>query len=231
MVTYFLYGVIFATSVALIFIAGGNPSSSSNPKVDYDDPIIRPPHPHPMVDPSYPASLGATTDINEDTRGQGGVGHALLRTLPTFAYTKRRRARIGKGIGVCVICQSELRDAQMVRWLPNCDHLFHRVCIDRWLASHSTCPCCRAHLHSPFRNDDDAQWRLPLAMMHMSMSFLSNNFLLGCDFSWTSPCILFFLVYCVWVWKWSLSHIDKIEDFEHVYKLVSYSVYWQLVLD
>ncbi|KAJ8436817.1 hypothetical protein Cgig2_032045 [Carnegiea gigantea] len=132
MVTHFLYGVIFAASVALIFIAGGNPSSSSNPKVDYDDPIIRPHHPHPI---SFPASLGATMDINEDTRGQGGVGHALLRTLPTFAYTKRWRARIGKGIGVCVICQSELRDAQMVRWLPNCDHLFHRVCIDRWLGS------------------------------------------------------------------------------------------------
>jgi len=32
------------------------------------------------------------------------------------------------------------------------------------------------------------------------------------------------------IWKWVLSHIDKIEGLEHVYKLVSYSNYCQLVL-
>jgi len=156
MVTYFLYGVIFAASVALIFVAGTNPSAS-NPKIDTDDHNMHPHHPHLMVGSSFAVSLEPTMDNDEDTGGCGGVGYAMLRTLPTFVYTKRRGTRIGKGVGVCVICQSELRDAQMVRWLPDCDHLFHRVCIDRWLASHSTCPCCRAHLHSPFRNDDD-EW-------------------------------------------------------------------------
>ena len=32
-------------------------------------------------------------------------------------------------------------------------------------------------------------------------------------------------------WSWVLSHIDEIKGFEHVYKLVSYSTYCQLVLE
>ena len=32
------------------------------------------------------------------------------------------------------------------------------------------------------------------------------------------------------VWKWVLSQIDKIEGFEHIYKLVNNSTYYQLVL-
>ena len=33
------------------------------------------------------------------------------------------------------------------------------------------------------------------------------------------------------VWKWSLSHIDKIDGFEHVYKLLNYSNNCQLILE
>ncbi|XP_068644915.1 E3 ubiquitin-protein ligase SGR9, amyloplastic-like [Aristolochia californica] len=42
----------------------------------------------------------------------------------------------------CVICKEELREACE---LP-CSHVFHRVCIARWLTKNNTCPYCRLEL-------------------------------------------------------------------------------------
>lgn len=53
---------------------------------------------------------------------------------------------MGKGSPICVVCQFKFRDQELVRWLPECDHLFHISCIDEWLGTHTTCPCCRADL-------------------------------------------------------------------------------------
>jgi E3 ubiquitin-protein ligase ATL41 len=43
----------------------------------------------------------------------------------------------------CAVCLSIVEDEEMMRLLPNCNHSFHVGCIDKWLASHSTCPICR----------------------------------------------------------------------------------------
>lgn len=89
----------------------------------------------------------STDDDDEVVEGGGvGIGNALLKTFPTFAYSVRRPPKMGKGSPFCVVCQFKFRDGQMVRWLPECDHLFHRSCIDEWLTSHKTCPYCRADL-------------------------------------------------------------------------------------
>jgi hypothetical protein len=42
----------------------------------------------------------------------------------------------------CSICLSDYVPSDEVRTLP-CDHLFHKGCIDVWLAHHKTCPLCR----------------------------------------------------------------------------------------
>lgn len=44
----------------------------------------------------------------------------------------------------CAICLCEFEDGEAIRVLPECLHLFHVVCIDKWLYSHSSCPLCRA---------------------------------------------------------------------------------------
>lgn len=40
----------------------------------------------------------------------------------------------------CVVCFTEL--ASNLRRLP-CNHIYHRDCLAKWLALHSTCPTCR----------------------------------------------------------------------------------------
>lgn len=42
---------------------------------------------------------------------------------------------------VCAICQNELQRG--TETLP-CDHVFHTMCIHKWLRRSPTCPLCRA---------------------------------------------------------------------------------------
>lgn len=71
-----------------------------------------------------------------------GLDRALIAALPVFNVKSG-----GGGVNnatECVVCLSALEDEEMAKLLPNCKHSFHVGCIDRWLASHSTCPLCRA---------------------------------------------------------------------------------------
>uniref|UniRef100_A0A7N0V5G6 RING-type E3 ubiquitin transferase n=1 Tax=Kalanchoe fedtschenkoi TaxID=63787 RepID=A0A7N0V5G6_KALFE len=79
-------------------------------------------------------------------RGQRGLDPAVLRTFPTFTYSEVKSHKIGKGALECAVCLNEFADEETLKLLPKCDHVFHPDCIDVWLASHSTCPVCRANL-------------------------------------------------------------------------------------
>lgn len=49
----------------------------------------------------------------------------------------------------CAVCLCKIEEGEEVREL-RCDHLFHRVCLDRWLGTgRMTCPLCRNHLKQP----------------------------------------------------------------------------------
>jgi E3 ubiquitin-protein ligase ATL6/9/15/31/42/55 len=47
------------------------------------------------------------------------------------------------------VCLAEFADADELRILPACCHVFHPDCIDPWLAGAVTCPLCRADLTEP----------------------------------------------------------------------------------
>ncbi|PNT68308.1 E3 ubiquitin-protein ligase ATL6 [Brachypodium distachyon] len=79
-----------------------------------------------------------------------GLDPAALRALPTMAYADVKAHRVGlKGELECAVCLSEFDDRDALRLLPRCCHAFHVDCIDAWLASHVTCPVCRANLVFP----------------------------------------------------------------------------------
>ncbi|CAA3015735.1 E3 ubiquitin- ligase RHA2B-like [Olea europaea subsp. europaea] len=49
----------------------------------------------------------------------------------------------------CAVCLCKIEVGDEIREL-RCDHLFHRVCLDRWLGyGHMTCPLCRENLRLP----------------------------------------------------------------------------------
>lgn len=44
----------------------------------------------------------------------------------------------------CAVCLYEFEGDAEIRWLKNCEHIFHRACLDRWMDHDgNTCPLCR----------------------------------------------------------------------------------------
>uniref|UniRef100_A0ACD5WYP5 Uncharacterized protein n=1 Tax=Avena sativa TaxID=4498 RepID=A0ACD5WYP5_AVESA len=88
------------------------------------------------------------------TRGRGL--RVDLAKLPEFAYNQSAR-HSGRGDGAqCSVCLGTVQGGEMVRMLPLCKHLYHVECIDMWLASHDTCPLCRAEVEPPETDDKPA---------------------------------------------------------------------------
>ncbi|RCV31542.1 hypothetical protein SETIT_6G186400v2 [Setaria italica] len=101
-------------------------------------------------DDGYPAGgrrpLGIAYASRSSRRAARGLDRAVLESFPTMAYADVKAHKVGKGALECAVCLSEFDDDETLRLLPRCSHAFHADCIDAWLASHVTCPVCRAVL-------------------------------------------------------------------------------------
>lgn len=74
---------------------------------------------------------------------------------PAFAYARGHDdERGGTAACECAVCLGAVKEGEMVRQLPDCGHMYHVECIDRWLAAHRTCPLCRSEL-DPFKANSD----------------------------------------------------------------------------
>lgn len=86
-----------------------------------------------------------------------GLGSDVIDNFPRFRYSDVKALMIGKGALECAVCLNEFADDdEKLRLLPSCCHVFHRDCIDQWLAAQVTCPVCRANLipdSGEFRRD------------------------------------------------------------------------------
>ncbi|XP_017977928.1 PREDICTED: E3 ubiquitin-protein ligase ATL31 [Theobroma cacao] len=89
-----------------------------------------------------PVAAGA----GRSRRGTRGLEASVIETFPTMVYSEVKVHKIGKGALECAVCLNEFEDDETLRLIPKCDHVFHPECIDAWLASHNTCPVCRANL-------------------------------------------------------------------------------------
>ncbi|AES92116.1 putative transcription factor C2H2 family [Medicago truncatula] len=70
--------------------------------------------------------------------------------LTSFGEIKERHPETEE---TCAVCLNKLKMEDEVRELMNCDHVFHKECIDKWLEHghdnenhNQTCPLCRAPL-------------------------------------------------------------------------------------
>ncbi|XP_022741422.1 RING-H2 finger protein ATL32-like [Durio zibethinus] len=83
-----------------------------------------------------------------------GLDPLVIESFPVFVYSYVKDLKLGKGALECAVCLSEFEDDEALRLIPKCSHVFHPDCIDAWLASHVTCPVCRAKL-TPDSNAKD----------------------------------------------------------------------------
>nr|KJB26462.1 hypothetical protein B456_004G242900 [Gossypium raimondii] len=90
-----------------------------------------------------PVNVGAWRGRRDEMRG---LEASVIETFPTMVYSEVKVHKIGKGALECAVCLNEFEDDETLRLIPKCNHVFHAECIDPWLASHVTCPVCRANL-------------------------------------------------------------------------------------
>ncbi|GMH07764.1 hypothetical protein Nepgr_009604 [Nepenthes gracilis] len=78
------------------------------------------------------------------------IDPSFLRALPVVSHWEVSDLTGKDGGGdyalECAVCLSPFQGHHTVRLLPICKHVFHRRCVDPWLAYHATCPFCRANL-------------------------------------------------------------------------------------
>ena len=89
--------------------------------------------------------LGLTVaHVRSNEPPKTGLDPLVIQSLPMFVF-KQRDAEDGAASTIieCAVCLSVLEKEEIARLLPNCKHIFHAECIDKWLSSHSTCPICR----------------------------------------------------------------------------------------
>ncbi|CAI9768060.1 unnamed protein product [Fraxinus pennsylvanica] len=66
--------------------------------------------------------------------------------LTVMSYENNNNAEGGDSSAECAVCLCRIDDGDEVREL-RCHHLYHRVCLDRWVGyGHRTCPLCRNNL-------------------------------------------------------------------------------------
>ncbi|XP_076941442.1 E3 ubiquitin-protein ligase ATL15-like [Bidens hawaiensis] len=75
-----------------------------------------------------------------------GLDPAVIATFACFLYSSVKGIKLAQTVLECAVCLNEFQDHETLRLLPKCSHVFHLDCIDTWLASHVTCPVCRADL-------------------------------------------------------------------------------------
>ncbi|KAI3685253.1 hypothetical protein L6452_34491 [Arctium lappa] len=96
-------------------------------------------------------ALAATTGNGGDRSSRKpvatrGLDPAVIAGFTSFTYLDVKEIMIGQQALECSVCLNEFKDYEALRLLPECSHVFHRDCIDEWLALHVTCPVCRASL-------------------------------------------------------------------------------------
>lgn len=76
----------------------------------------------------------------------------------------------------CSICLDQIQEGQVDFVLEQCNHRFHRACLDPWMETHSTCPNCR----SPIRDEQ----QLLLIQQQRDLHELDRIYLTYILFTW-----------------------------------------------
>ncbi|XP_078177485.1 E3 ubiquitin-protein ligase ATL59-like [Carex rostrata] len=104
---------------------------------------------------------------------QDGTEGLNSDSLEALHVTKFKRSNSGSN-AECSICLGGLEEGDPVRLMPNCMHLFHQDCIDKWLQSHATCPICRANV-DPLKPADESEETASVTEMQSLPAMTSSS--------------------------------------------------------
>ncbi|CAI9765991.1 unnamed protein product [Fraxinus pennsylvanica] len=100
--------------------------------------------------------------------------------LTTFGDMTRR---LPESHDTCAVCLNRLRKKNEVWELSNCCHVFHKQCLERWLAydSRLTCPLCRTSLLAVSPLPPPSRQLPPPSWAVERMLYFFGDDLLPCD--------------------------------------------------
>ncbi|KAE8668916.1 NEP1-interacting protein 1 [Hibiscus syriacus] len=81
-----------------------------------------------------------------DTGDVKGLAGDLVEKIPKIIITKNNIVDASGEKVSCSVCLQDFQLRETVRSLPECHHMFHLPCIDKWLLNHASCPLCRRDL-------------------------------------------------------------------------------------
>ncbi|KAM7269609.1 hypothetical protein ACFE04_025106 [Oxalis oulophora] len=82
-------------------------------------------------------------DLYDEVASRGLSGEKLKK-LPCHVVSDEIKATPRN---CCTICLQDVQSGEVARTLPQCNHMFHLSCVDKWLIRHGSCPVCRQKLH------------------------------------------------------------------------------------
>ncbi|KAJ0565310.1 putative transcription factor C2H2 family [Helianthus annuus] len=104
-----------------------------------------------------------------------GLDPLIINSFPTFTYSSvKEYQRENYGLE-CAICLCEFKDENVLRLLTKCYHVFHQECIDLWLGSHKSCPCCRCSLDTPINSPEKSPVSSNNSPMHETQENNSHS--------------------------------------------------------
>eukprot|EP00931_Biecheleriopsis_adriatica_P021957 TRINITY_DN14220_c0_g1_i1.p1 TRINITY_DN14220_c0_g1~~TRINITY_DN14220_c0_g1_i1.p1 ORF type:complete len:173 (-),score=25.24 TRINITY_DN14220_c0_g1_i1:104-622(-) len=121
------------------------------------------------------ARSGAAEE-NHASVAQIPVDRAVAQTLQEVVFRRQalRRAGCRRGRGpygsaeeasssqtLCPVCLEPFKEGERLLQLPSCGHLFHRNCLEPWMARRGSCPSCRAPVDAAMHAAQQAAEAVP----------------------------------------------------------------------
>lgn len=81
-----------------------------------------------------------------DTTDSYGLQKDSVEKIPKIKIASNNYIDASGEKASCSVCLQDFQLGETVRILPDCHHMFHLPCIDKWLVRHGSCPLCRRDL-------------------------------------------------------------------------------------
>ncbi|XP_071727220.1 NEP1-interacting protein 2-like [Rutidosis leptorrhynchoides] len=82
-------------------------------------------------------------DVFESNNESKGLCEDEINKLPKCMLKNYSKKNERNETNSCAICLHDFKNREEGRLLPNCRHVYHVACIDKWLIRNGSCPICR----------------------------------------------------------------------------------------